>query len=31
VIELPEQLPGEHVFVLSITNNPAYLMQTRVE
>lgn len=26
-IELPRQLPGEHVYVLSISNDPGYLMQ----
>ena len=27
VIELPEQLPGQHVFVLSISDDPGYIMQ----
>ena len=27
VIELPDELPGEHVFVLSITDDPGYIMQ----
>lgn len=27
VIELPDELPGEHVFVFSITDDPGYIMQ----